>query len=116
MLVAAASLKKTVTERPRFTAKKKRLELSACAGEAAPFEAQGKQAEALRAVLEFPGLAAWAKLFRAPTKKSGCTHRAYGAGRRGISNWKCEIQMKAKRIPPFEKHERWGTRKIRDGP
>jgi hypothetical protein len=36
-----------------------------CAGEAAPFEAQDKQAVALRAVFFFQAFPAWAKLCRA---------------------------------------------------
>jgi hypothetical protein len=38
---------------------------NACAGEAAPFEAQGKQAVARCAVLNSQPFPGWAKLFRA---------------------------------------------------
>ena len=42
-----------------------------------------------------PGLPAWAKVCRAPTKESGCKHRTYGAGREEvklqIANLKLEI-------------------------
>jgi hypothetical protein len=66
-----------------------------------------------------PDLTVWAKLCRAPTKESGCTHRTYGAGRADIelqiANLRLEFQIeKARQGPRERRRQDAGGTKFKD--